>query len=127
MAGQSRSSAIAGILVIALVLVFGPALADSFAGARYDPRTDELVVRMRYRGTNPDHNFTVQWGQCRQDEHGASIDGEVLDDQARDVERQTFSKTVRFDVSGIACRPARITLHTAPRFYYQIPLPARSQ
>ncbi len=116
-----------GCVLIAAALSFGTAFADNFAGARYDTRTDELVVRMRYRGTNPDHNFTVQWGQCRQTDQGATIDGDVLDDQARDVERQNFSKTVRFDVSGLACRPVRVTLHTAPRYYFQISVPARPQ
>ncbi|HEY2682232.1 MAG TPA: hypothetical protein VGI93_01875 [Steroidobacteraceae bacterium] len=115
------------IFLAIAILAFGPAFADNFAGVRYDPKTDELVVRMRYRGTNPDHNFTVQWGQCRQTDQGSTIDGDVLDDQARDGAHQSFTKTVRFDVSGIACRPARVTLHTAPRFYYQILLPVRGQ
>ena len=113
------------MLAMACLFVWGQTLADSFAGVQYDPTTDELVVKMRYRGTNPNHGFTVQWGQCRQTAQGSTLDGEVLDDQARDVERKSFSKIVRFDVSGISCRPAQITLRTAPRFYYQIQVPAR--
>jgi hypothetical protein len=120
-------TSISRILAPIAVLAFGPALADNFAGGRYDARTDELVIKMRYRGTNPDHNFTVQWGQCRQTDQGATIDGDVLDDQARDVERQSFTKTARFDVSALACRPVRVTLHTAPRYYFQILVPAKTQ
>ena len=120
-----QACAAASILVSGLFLMGRSAPADSFAGARYDAKTDELVVRMQYRGTNPNHNFSVRWGQCRQTDQGATLDADVLDDQARDVERQSYTKTVRLDLSALACRPVRLTLRTAPRFFYQVVIPDR--
>lgn len=40
------------------------ARADNFVSVYYDAHTDELVVTMQFRGTNPNHEFTVQWGEC---------------------------------------------------------------
>jgi hypothetical protein len=103
------------------------AKADTFTGAHYDPRTDELVVTMQYPGTNPDHGFTIQWDVCPALPRGQStydIAAEVLDSQWNDEARQTFTKTVRFSLRNLSCRPARITMHTAPRYYYIVTVPA---
>lgn len=112
-----------------ITLLFGFSLAvqaDNFVGAHYDEKTDELVVTMRYRGTNPDHGFTVRWGQCKSADSGQGhqISAVVLDDQWKDRATTPFTKTARFDLASVNCRPARVTLHTAPRFYYQIAIPA---
>ena len=103
------------------------AKADTITGARYDPRTDELVVTMRYPGTNPDHGFTIQWDVCPALPQGQSnydIAAEVLDTQWNDEARQTFTKTVRLSLANLRCRPARITMHTAPHYYYVVTVPA---
>jgi hypothetical protein len=34
--------------------------ANTFSGAYYNARTDQLVVSMIYSGTNPKHAFTLQ-------------------------------------------------------------------
>ena len=109
-----------------------PARADTFDNVRYDARRDELVATMIYRGTNPDHTFTLQWDVC----HGSADSGqpyeiaaEVLDDQWNDAALHSYRKTVRFGLSILACRPARVTLRIAPRFYYTVlvpQVPARS-
>ena len=100
--------------------------ADNFVAAQYDVQSDALVVTMRYRGTNPDHKFTLQWGECKPGEPGGrkQISAVVLDDQWKDAARSPFKKTVRFRLTDVACRPATVTLHTAPRFYYTIDIPA---
>jgi hypothetical protein len=36
-------------------------LADNFVNVYYDAAADNLVVTMSYRGTNPDHTFTLRW------------------------------------------------------------------
>jgi len=43
-----------------------PVRADSFARVYYSARTDQLVVVMAYRGTNPGHAFTLKWGPCEE-------------------------------------------------------------
>jgi hypothetical protein len=45
---------------------------------------------------------------------------EVLDDQWRDQAQREFKKTVRFSLADMPCRPAKVTLRTAPRFTYTV-------
>jgi hypothetical protein len=100
--------------------------ADNFSKAYYDSRADQLVVAMIYRGTNPKHTFTLQWGQC-QDVNGSNLHEvavQVLDSQWQDEALRPFKKTVRFSLVGIPCRPAKVTLRTAPRFIYTVRIPA---
>jgi hypothetical protein len=104
------------------------AYADTFSAAHYDPKTDELVVTMIYGGTNPGHTFTLRWGKCEAPAAGdgePQVSAQVLDSQWRDAARRDFTKTVRFSLNAVPCRPAEVTLHTAPRFYYSLHIPAR--
>lgn len=102
------------------------AKADNFANVRYSKQTDQLVVTMIYRGTNPNHNFSLKWGPCQANQSGGlpGATAEVLDDQHDDTAQQDFSKTVRFSLSSLPCaRPASVTLRTAPRFFYTLTIP----
>ncbi len=106
----------------------GLAHADSFGKVVYDAATDELVVTMHYRGTQPNHRFSLKWGHCHAHKHRKStISVEVLDEQWQDLEQQDYVETTRFALSELACRPARVTLHSAPRFYTAVSLPAAPQ
>ena len=113
--------------VPALVLFLTPhaGLADTFQRISYDASTDELVMTMIYRGTNADHQFSVKWGPCLGDNGRHTIVGEVLDQQFQDAARKNFKKTVRISVADMDCRPAAVTLRTAPRFIYTLTIPAR--
>jgi hypothetical protein len=111
----------------ALAAVAAPPLpADTFSSAHYDPTTNELVVTMVYRGTNPDHQFSVQWGACQtmgDDGSSHQIVAQVLDSQWDDAAQQTFTRTLRFSLAALNCRPATVTLRTAPRFEYTLQIP----
>ena len=112
--------------VTAAVFLSQTTYADNFAKVYFDKKTDQLVVTMSYRGTNPDHNFSLKWGDCEADQSGnlPGVTAEVLDDQWEDVERQSYRKTTRFDLSGLPCRrPAKVTLRSAPRFFYSLTIP----
>lgn len=112
-----------GILILTLS---SPVNADAFANVHYDARTDELVATMIYRGTNPNHAFTLQWGLCHalaDSDEPYEIGADVLDSQWNDVATQPFSKTVRFSLANLPCRPAIVTLQTAPRFLYTVFVP----
>jgi hypothetical protein len=100
--------------------------ADTFSNVYYDAATDELVVSMIYGGTNAQHGFTLQWGQCRQANGGKQrqLDAEVLDNQWQDQALKSYQKTVRFSLAGIPCRPAQVTLRTAPRYITSVMIPA---
>jgi len=114
-------------VAVTLSMLAAPSLhADTFSSAHYDPETNELVVTMIYRGTNPDHQFSLQWGDCQPlGDDGAThqIVAEVLDHQWNDDAQQTFTRTVRFSLAGLNCRPATVTLRTAPRFQYTLQIP----
>jgi hypothetical protein len=106
---------------------FDVARGDTFSGVSYDPAHDELVVTMAYRGTNPDHTFSLKWGPCQTsaDAGQPEIVAEVLDSQWQDAARQPFKKTTRFGLSDLPCRPVKLTLRTAPRFYVTLQIPAQ--
>jgi hypothetical protein len=102
------------------------AVADNFGAVRYERETDRLIVTMIYRGTNPNHQFSLKWGKCRANQSG-SLPGvmvEILDDQFSDPARQDFRKTMRINLKELPCpRPVSVTLTTAPRFFYTLTIP----
>jgi hypothetical protein len=111
---------------LAMLLTPHAGHADTFKKVSYDPSTDELVITMIYRGTNAEHQFSVKWGPCIDGDDGRhTIVGEVLDQQFQDAARKNFKKTVRISVADLDCRPAAVTLRTAPRFIYTLTIPAR--
>jgi hypothetical protein len=123
-----RSSKLALAAALAFIVFIGPhdSHADNFRKVTYDPVTDELVIVVVYRGTNPDHQFSLKWGPCI-DRGGNQheIVAELLDQQFQDAARKDYKKTVRFSLAGMSCRPAAVTLRTAPRFYYTLTVPER--
>ncbi len=130
MSTQMQARRFPGLLPVAVTaLVFSAvARADNFANVFYDVQNDQLVVTMRYRGTNPSHEFTLRWGPCKDRSDGQSHDivAEVLDSQWQDAAERTFKVTTRFSLTDLNCRPAAVTLRTAPRFYYTLQIPGKS-
>jgi len=114
---------VATLAALALPKVY----ADSFSSAYYDGKTNELVVTMVYGGTNPDHQFTIHWDECQtlgDDGDRHQIVGTVTDSEWNDADTQdTFTKTVRFGLAEVNCRPVTVTLRTAPRFEYTLQVP----
>jgi hypothetical protein len=109
-----------------VILLSAPAIqADEFEKISYDASTDELVIVVNYSGTNPDHQFDLNWGECQTtDNNQREIFGDLVDQQARDAARQDYRKTLRFSVADLDCRPATATLRTAPRFFATVTIPA---
>lgn len=106
------------------------AMAASFGPVRYDPTSDQLIVTMIYDGTKPDHHFSIQWGTCRkvdQPDQRAhqTIDVSILDDQWNDAATKPYTETIRVPLATLSCRPATVTLRTAPEFYTSVDIPAR--
>jgi hypothetical protein len=125
---SGRASKLALAAALPFVMLIGPRAghADNFQKVYYDPATDELVIVVLYRGTNPDHQFSLKWGPCidrGSDRH--EIVAELLDQQYEDAARKDYRKTLRMSLAGMDCRPAAVTLRTAPRFYYTLAVPAR--
>lgn len=123
---RAHGTLFVSILGILASTLSSPVNADTFANVHYDARTDELVATMIYRGTNPNHTFSLQWDVCRgqpDSDKPQEIAADVLDSQWDDAALQPFSKTVRFSLANLACRPANVTLRTAPRFFYALFMP----
>jgi len=123
---RRRAGGWAGGLAAMCLLPAASLRADTFSGAQYDPKSDELVVTIVYDGTTPDHQFSLHWGECQSVAGNASmrqIAVDVIDAQWQDVAKQSFTKTVRFSVAGLACRPAVVTLRTAPRYEITLKIP----
>jgi hypothetical protein len=125
-AGRASKPVLAAALTF--ILFIGPqdSHADNFRKVTYDPVTDELVIVVIYRGTNPDHQFSLKWGPCI-DRGGNQheIAAELLDQQFQDAARKDYKKTLRMSLAAMDCRPAAVTLRTAPRFYYTLTVPER--
>jgi hypothetical protein len=110
----------------ALLLLTSASYADNFGKVYYDSNTDQLVVSMVYRGTNPDHKFTLKWGACQADQAGGmpGVTVEVLDDQFNDRAVKEYRTTKRFSLAELPCgRPTSVTLRTAPRFFFTLTIP----
>jgi len=123
---MSMTGRYAGIVAALSLLAATAAYAAALSSVAYDPKTDELIVTMSYQGTNPDHQFSVQWGDCQTVGDGGNthqIVGVVTDSQWNDDALREFTKTVRFSLAGVNCRPATVTLRSAPRFEYTFQIP----
>jgi hypothetical protein len=124
-----RSLTLFGLVgALASSLLSSSAQADNFGSVHYDKQSDRLIVTMLYRGTNPNHNFSLKWGACQSDQSSnlPGVTVEVLDDQFGDVERQDYKKTMRFSLAGLPCpRPVAVTLKTAPRFFFTLTIPSQ--
>ena len=118
--------AVLGLLAAVAALLWQPVYASSFGSVHYDKKADQLVVTMLYRGTNPNHKFSLKWGDCQANQSGSlpGATAEVLDDQFDDQAQQDFKKTVHFGLEGLPCsRPVSVTLRSAPRFFYTVTIP----
>src|SRR5258708_35984440 len=125
---SGRASTLAPAAVLAFIVYIGPRAghADNFQNVYYDPATDELVIVVLYRGTNPDHQFSLKWGPCI--DRGGNrheIAAELLDQQYEDAARNDYKKKVRMSLAGKDCPPPAVTPRTAPGFYYTLTVPAR--
>jgi hypothetical protein len=123
---MKRQSSFLLILAAAATFASLQARADNFVKVRYDKRTDRLIVTMVYGGTNPNHHFSLKWGECQANQASdlPGVTAEVLDDQFEDQAQQDFTKTVHLSLAGMPCpRPASVTLRTAPRFFYTLTIP----
>ena len=123
---MKRQSSFLLILAAAASLASLQARADNFVKVRYDKRTDRLIVTMVYGGTNPNHHFSLKWGECQANQADGlpGVTAEVLDDQFEDQAQQDFTKTVHLSLAGMPCpRPVSLTLRTAPRFFHTLTIP----
>jgi hypothetical protein len=121
-----RPAALTRIFVAVLCLAYhAGAAATNFTSVTYDATEDKLVVGIAYRGTHGDHQFSIEWGECRRlDDDRFQTYGLLIDSDPMDHARQEFSKKLEISLTGNSCRPAKITLRTATGFNRSIDIPA---
>ena len=110
-----------GALLLCL-LIAPAAQAATFSSVSYNSTGNELVVVLNYGGTNPNHQFSVQWGTCRAlgNQGNHQIVALLLDNQWDDDAQQQFTTTVHVSLASLNCRPAAVTLRSAPKYEYTI-------
>lgn len=112
------------VACLAAVLYVAPAAAVSITALSYDPGKDQLVMTIAYRGTNPDHEFTVQWDACkRRGDERMEIFGLLVDSQPNDLARQEFKKPLRIELRDFTCRPSTATIRTSAGFFASVNIP----
>ncbi|HEX6268091.1 MAG TPA: hypothetical protein VFZ81_14500 [Burkholderiales bacterium] len=97
------------IAALLIAAAFDTTHGANILEARYNAARDEIVAEIAYRGTNPDHEFTIQWGACSEGSP-ARVVGRLIDAQGSDVARGNYRTTERIALGGIPCRPAIVTL-----------------
>ena len=114
-----------GRAVVLCGLIAPAVQAATFSSVEFDPGRNELVATMTYDGSNPNHQFSVQWGTCRKlgNEGNHQIVAELLDNQWDDTAQQTFTTTVHVSLAGVNCHPALVTLRTAPKYEFNVQIP----
>jgi hypothetical protein len=111
--------------LVAALLLATSAYAQTFLGAQYDPVSDELVVDIAYRGTNPNHQFSLAWDRCQGDAPPYKIAARVVDNQGDDAAVRDFIVRRRFSLRDLKCRPANVTLRIARLANISVFVPSR--
>jgi hypothetical protein len=113
-------------LLVTVLAALARAHASDILDARYDPGADELVVDIAYRGTNPDHEFSVAWGPCS-DASPARTVGRLIDQQGSDLAREDYRVSERLALEEIPCRPAIVTLRLGRVAHIDVYVPIRNK
>jgi hypothetical protein len=112
------------VACLAALLYVTPAAAITVTALTYDAGKDQLVLAIAYRGTNPDHQFKVQWDACTKlNDERMQILGLLVDSQPNDLARQEFTKPMRIDLRDFSCRPAKVTIRTSAGFFTSVDVP----
>lgn len=102
-----------------------PASAISVNRLTYDAAEDQLILLIAYRGTNPDHKFSVEWTECKRlDDERSEILGLLVDNQPDDLARQEFTQVLKVDLTSFTCRPSKVTIRTSAGFFTSVDVPA---
>lgn len=117
------------LLGMILLLSSFTALSMNLIDAIYDATTDELVFTVAYRGSHPDHAFTISWEMCRTMSDGhREILGIIHDSDPKDPAKAEFKKTERISLKDFPCRPATVAIGLASPLYRRtLTVPGREQ
>lgn len=121
-----QPSRCASCMSVVVLLLATRAMSMNIVELSFDEQTEELVFKVLYRGTHPNHAFGVMWEKCRRMADGhLEILGIIQDSDPKDAARKEFEKTERVSMKGFSCRPARVTIGApSPLYRRTFSLPA---
>ena len=115
----------AWMLLCCLLGLPSAALSQTILDVSYDRAQDALIVDLAYQGTNPNHDFALVWDQCQPAGEGKhNVVGRLVDGQGNDAARSDFQVRRRFPLTGLACRPAEVTIRMGPVSNWTVSVPA---
>ena len=116
---------LAWVLLAPFLATPSQALAQTILDAYYSRTQDELVVEIAYQGTNPNHEFSIVWEGCQQAGEGRNVAvGRLIDNQGNDVAKTDYRVRRRFQLAGLTCRPAEVTIRLGPVSNRTVAVPA---
>ncbi len=84
--------------------------------ASYHRDSQSLSLLVAYQGARFPHQFSLIWDACQslggRNQVAARL---VADDDADDIGTQEFQQLVNFDLSGLQCKPAELTIFSGRR------------
>ena len=104
------------------------ALGQTILGAEYDAAADALVIEIAYQGTSPNHDFTLTWDPCQKTGNGGhAVVARLIDRQGKETAQNDYQVSRRFELSGLQCRPAEVTVRLGPVSNRTVSVPARGR
>jgi hypothetical protein len=123
-----RSLSLQTALLAALLMLVSGAQATNILELDYDDKLDQLVIVIAYRGSHPDHRFTLNWDECRDygfNDAEHQITAGLTDSDPDDRAEKEFRRTLKVPLSSLECRPAKVTVRTSANFFRSVIVPAR--
>jgi hypothetical protein len=128
MLSRSTRSTFRRVLCSGVALCIGlpsVALCQTLLDASYDAGNNRLVLEIAYPGTSPDHDFYLDWGPCLRTEGGRStIVARLIDRDGQDSASEDYRVWRTFDLAGLECRPADVTIRLGPVSNRTVSVPA---
>ena len=121
-----RIKRLAGVIAIAVMgTSAATASATNLLDLAHDADTDTLVLEVAYRGSHGDHPFSPDWGECKDYAFGTphQIGAQLVDREFDDSGPTEFKQTLKFSLTGLECRPSKLTIRTSSGAYRTILVP----
>ena len=109
------------------IAIASNAHAANIMSMSYEPKTDELLLKVAYSGTHDKHVFSLGWDECHDYAFADAkyqIMANLVDSEPNDEAKTEFTQNLRFSLGGIECRPVKLTIRTSPGFNRTLVVPA---
>jgi len=122
-----RNGWLAVMAMLTSLTIASTAHAVNVLSMSYEKKTDELLLKVAYRGTHDNHTFSLDWDECHD---YAFVDAKyqtmanLVDSEPNDKTETEFTQDLRFSLAGIQCRPVKLTIRTSPGFNRTLVVPA---